>query len=251
MTVLSAYNVEMMFGDRLLFREVCFDIGEKECVALVGPNGTGKTTLFKLITGELEPTSGQIIKSRSARLGYMEQHACAGSRRTVYDEMLTVFEPLIRMEARLDEIAHDLQKGRGNQDALIAEQSTLQEQFERQDGMTFRIQQHVLQLDVPMDNALRMDVFKPFPQLFIPRHRLRFSRLLRLSRVLQRLRHTLGIQDQVHREIRRAVTLIDGELTNLDQTRTVQTGQYLGLGAKPFSQEAKITVIGGKDLYCK
>ena len=138
MTVLSAYNVEMMFGDRLLFREVCFDIGEKECVALVGPNGTGKTTLFKLITGELEPTSGQIIKSRSARLGYMEQHACAGSRRTVYDEMLTVFDPQIRMEARLDEIAHDLQKGRGNQNALIAEQSTLQEQLERQDGMTFR-----------------------------------------------------------------------------------------------------------------
>lgn len=138
MSVLGAYNVEMYFGDRLLFKEVCFDIAEKECVALVGPNGTGKTTLFRLITGELEPTAGQIIKGKNVRLGYMEQHACAESNRSIYEEMLSVFEPLIRMEVRLEEIAHDLQKGRGDIDAFIAEQSTLHEQFERQDGLTFR-----------------------------------------------------------------------------------------------------------------
>ena len=138
MTVLSAQNVEMSFGDRTLFRDVCFDVGERECVALVGPNGTGKTTLLRLITGELEPTAGQIVKSRAATLGYMEQHACAASRRTVVDEMMTVFEPLMRMEARLDEIAHALQRGEGDQAALIAEQSALQERFERSDGLTYR-----------------------------------------------------------------------------------------------------------------
>ena len=136
--VLSAYNVEMSFGDRTLFRDVCFDVGEGECVSLVGPNGTGKTTLFRLITGELEPTAGQIVRSRGTTLGYMEQHACAQSRRTILDEMLTVFAPLMRMEARLEEIARLLQSGEGDQTALIAEQSTLHEQFERQDGLTFR-----------------------------------------------------------------------------------------------------------------
>ncbi len=138
MTILSAQNVQMSFGDRTLFRDVCFDVGERERAALVGPNGTGKTTLFRLITGELEPTAGQIVKSRNTRLGYMEQHACAHSRRTVYDEMLTVFDELIGMEARLEEIAHALQTGAGDQTALIAEQSALQEQFERRDGLTFR-----------------------------------------------------------------------------------------------------------------
>ena len=138
MTVLSAYNVEMAFGDRILFRDVCFDVGERERVALVGPNGTGKTTLFRLITGELEPTAGQIVKSRSVSLGYMEQHACAASKRTVYDEMLTVFEPLIAIEARLEDISQQLQSGGGDETALIAEQSRLHEQFQRQDGMTFR-----------------------------------------------------------------------------------------------------------------
>ena len=138
MTILSAQSVQMSFGDRTLFRDVCFDVGERERVALVGPNGTGKTTLFRLITGELEPTAGQIVKSRNTRLGYMEQHACRQSGRTVYDEMLTVFDELIGMEAQLEEIAHALQRGEGDQTQLIAQQSALQEQFERRDGLTFR-----------------------------------------------------------------------------------------------------------------
>ncbi len=138
MAVLSAFNAEMYFGDRLLFKEVCFDIGERERVALVGPNGTGKTTLFRLITGELEPTAGRIIKSKNAVLGYMEQHACAESERTVYDEMLTVFNEVMAVEARLEDISEEIHKGNGNIDALIGEQSVLQEKFERMDGLTFR-----------------------------------------------------------------------------------------------------------------
>ena len=138
MTVLSAVGLAMSFGDRSLFRDVSFDVAERERVALVGANGTGKTTLFRLLIGELEPTAGTVVKSRTARLGYMEQHACADSRRTVYDEMLSVFDPLIETEARLDEIASLLLQGQGDRDALIAEQSRLHDEFQRRDGLTFR-----------------------------------------------------------------------------------------------------------------
>ena len=138
MIVLSASGLAMSFADRTLFSGVSFDVAERDRVALVGPNGTGKTTLFRLLIGELEPTAGTVVKSRTARLGYMEQHACENSSRTVYDEMLSVFDPLIEMEARLEEIAADLQAGHGDRDALIAEQSRLQDEFQRRDGLTFR-----------------------------------------------------------------------------------------------------------------
>ena len=138
MTVLSTVGLAMSFADRDLFRDVSFDVAERERVALVGANGTGKTTLFRLLTGELEPTAGTVVKSRTARLGYMEQHACTDSTQTVYDEMLSVFAPLIETEARLDEISSALQQGIGDRDALIAEQSRLHDAFQRQDGMTFR-----------------------------------------------------------------------------------------------------------------
>ena len=72
MTVLNVQNLSMYFGERELFSNVNFDINDKEKVGFIGPNGVGKTTLFKLIRGEYEPTSGAVIRSKDVRIGYME-----------------------------------------------------------------------------------------------------------------------------------------------------------------------------------
>ncbi len=136
--VLSAQNLTMAFGERTLFEGASFDIAEKERVGFVGANGTGKTTLFKLATGELEATSGEIHCGKNIRLGYMEQHACANSARTVYDEMLTVFAELEAIENELETLARKIDAGDGVLDELIERQQLLHDSFERGGGLTYK-----------------------------------------------------------------------------------------------------------------
>ena len=75
MAVLSAQNLNMSFGDRTLFDGVSFEINTGDRVGLIGANGTGKTTLFRLILGSESPTSGEIHRGKITVVGYMEQHA--------------------------------------------------------------------------------------------------------------------------------------------------------------------------------
>ncbi len=137
MAVLSAQNLNMSFGDRTLFDGVSFDIKEGERVGLIGANGTGKTTLFRLVLGTEKPTSGEIHPGRNTVVGYMEQHACRNSRRNIYDEMLTVFEPLMQAEMRLEQLNRLIDAG-GEIDALIDEQLRLHEKYERDGGLTYK-----------------------------------------------------------------------------------------------------------------
>ena len=65
MSLLSAQNLTMDFAGKVVFRDISFDINAGEHAGLIGANGTGKTTLFKLITGEYEPTDGGIFISKN------------------------------------------------------------------------------------------------------------------------------------------------------------------------------------------
>ncbi len=137
MAVLSAQNLNMSFGDRTLFDGVSFDIKEGERVGLIGANGTGKTTLFRLVLGTEKPTSGEIHPGRNTVVGYMEQHACRNSHRSIYDEILSVFEPLMQAEIRLEQLNRMIDAG-GEIDAFIDEQLHLHEKYERDGGLTYR-----------------------------------------------------------------------------------------------------------------
>ena len=138
MAVVSIQNLKVEFGGRMLFENVSFDVNEGDFVGLIGANGTGKTTLFKVITGDVEPAEGGAFLSKHTRVGYLEQHACHGSVRSVYDEALSVFEPLMKTEAELEDIAAEIDKSPANADMLIEKQNMLHEQFQEQGGLTFR-----------------------------------------------------------------------------------------------------------------
>lgn len=138
MAYLHAYNLNVSFGNKVLFDGVSFEVGEHDRVGLIGVNGAGKTTLFRLITGELEPTAGEAFVSKQARVGYLEQHACADSARSIYDEMLSVFADVMQVERELSETTHLLEAGEGDLNALINRQQDLNDRFERMGGLTYR-----------------------------------------------------------------------------------------------------------------
>ncbi|HRT81914.1 MAG TPA: ATP-binding cassette domain-containing protein, partial [Oscillospiraceae bacterium] len=138
MAVLSVHNLKMSFGERVLFSEASFEIGDKDRVGLVGANGSGKTTLFKLIIGELEASEGTVTKGRHIKLGYMQQHVGSGDEKSLYDDMLCVFDYLMDMEAELEALAQAIDQNPPNINELIDRQHRLSEDFEREGGLTFR-----------------------------------------------------------------------------------------------------------------
>ncbi len=138
MIIAGIQKLSAEFSGKTLFKDVTFDVNEGDKVALIGANGTGKTTLFKMITGELQPASGGVFISGNTRLGYLEQHACSGSVRTVYDEALTVFKNLIDTEAELENIASLLEEKPDNSAELIDRQAYLNEFFTDNGGLTYR-----------------------------------------------------------------------------------------------------------------
>ena len=138
MAVLSVQNLKMEFGERVLFDSVNFEVGEREKIGFIGSNASGKTTLFKLIIGELEPSDGEIFKGKNINIGYLEQHACANSTKTVYDEAESVFESLAEAERRIEELSDMMNSGAGDIDSLIAQQQRLQAEFENGGGLTYK-----------------------------------------------------------------------------------------------------------------
>lgn len=137
MVIYNAKDVEFYFGAELLFKNVTFEVDKNDKIGLVGINGCGKTTLFKLMRGELSPDGGDFVKSQDAVLGYMEQHVIRDSTVSMYDEVLSVFAPLIAMEQELERLHSEIDSGKTDS-ARLEKQMHLQEQFEAEGGLTFR-----------------------------------------------------------------------------------------------------------------
>lgn len=138
MAVLSASNLNMSFGESLLFSGGNFEIGDNESVGLIGANGVGKTTLFRIITGEEDGFEGDITTGKNTVIGYMQQHACRGSQLSLYGEMMTVFNHLMEMENEIENLSKKIDDGQENLDELIARQGFLTEKFQSMGGLTYR-----------------------------------------------------------------------------------------------------------------
>ena len=137
MTLLSTGKLGKYFGERCLFADVALDVGEHDKIGLIGANGCGKSTLFKILTGELTADEGTVAFSREARVGYMEQYVGRDANRSLWEETLSVFDPLLRQEAELEEINLQLELGETSP-VLLEEQTRRRERFEAEGGLYFR-----------------------------------------------------------------------------------------------------------------
>lgn len=101
MIVLQVNGLTKSFSGTDILENVRLEVQHRDRVALVGRNGAGKSTLLKIIAGEMTADSGDLIVPKDVRIGYLEQHSGIDSVLSVWEEMMTVFEPLHIMERRL------------------------------------------------------------------------------------------------------------------------------------------------------
>jgi|LSQX01.2.fsa_nt_gb ATP-binding cassette subfamily F protein 3 len=137
--ILSAQGLSIDFAGDLIFCDANFDIEDLDRVGLIGANGTGKTTLFRIITGEIEPTTGNIFISKNATVGTVEQHACTNPALTAYQETLTAFNDVIEIEKRLEKIRSQIELcDKNKRIELIEEQDRLIDVYIKRDGLTYK-----------------------------------------------------------------------------------------------------------------
>ncbi len=137
MARLAVQGITKYFGERALFTDLRFEIGERDKIGLVGDNGCGKTTLLRILMGEESADSGQVVQYRDTVIGYMEQHTCREECRTLWDEVESVFAPVMAVERELAAVNASL-LDTSPTPALLERQHILREQFEAMGGLYYK-----------------------------------------------------------------------------------------------------------------
>jgi ATP-binding cassette subfamily F protein 3 len=135
--MLSLQNAGKRFGPRVLFLEANWLIRSKERTALVGANGTGKSTLMKVLAGLESLDYGELQQTRGMSIGYLPQEGLRLSGRTIFEECLTVFDELRAMETEVERMAGqmaELDHASPEYDSAAERYSMLQERFHALDG---------------------------------------------------------------------------------------------------------------------
>lgn len=134
MILLQANQVSRRFADTTLFEDVSFSIQTNDRIALVGRNGTGKSTLIKQIMGEEPLSDGMISRAKGLKVGYLEQHVAIDSDRTIWNEMLNVFQDTLYLRDQAQQAAEQLALEADNTDSKAYEQA-----LERYDQLQERL----------------------------------------------------------------------------------------------------------------
>ncbi|MDY5436397.1 ribosomal protection-like ABC-F family protein [Peptostreptococcus porci] len=143
MIILSCNNINKSFGVESILEDISFSVNEGDKIGIVGVNGTGKTTLFKIITGIYGYDSGDIYTAKNCRLGYLEQNTNLYSDRTVYEEVLSVFSNLVQAEENLRKLEHEISEHSTTEnteelDNMMNMYSKKLEEFEENNGYGYK-----------------------------------------------------------------------------------------------------------------
>jgi ATP-binding cassette subfamily F protein 3 len=136
-------NLSLSFPDKKVLEDISLTIYPGDRISLVGENGAGKTSIFRMLKGRLAPDSGQVSLSRSVRVGYLEQDFAGideDSKRTCMEVALEPFGPLIELERRIEILASELGETRDSErtSELLVDLGEAQQRLEVSGGYEFR-----------------------------------------------------------------------------------------------------------------
>ena len=140
--LISCENMSFGFQGDTLLERVTFSLGETDRVGLIGGNGEGKTTLIRLILGELEAESGEIFRKNGIKIGYLAQNGGYDSEKAVFEEMQSIFESDMRDLAALGDVEREISKTDENSQAyrsLSAKYEALNKRIAARDSYHFEV----------------------------------------------------------------------------------------------------------------
>ena len=137
--ILSCQNICKEFVEKKVLQDVSFHVEDNEKAAIVGINGAGKTTLLRIIVGESAPDSGLVTLSKDKTLGYLAQNNAVSTENTIYEELLSVKQNLLDIEAMMRKCEEDMKETSGEAlDALMKRYTDLTHAFEMGDGYSYQ-----------------------------------------------------------------------------------------------------------------
>lgn len=143
MIVLSCRNIKKSYGIQDVLKDVTVSINEGDKVGLIGPNGEGKSTLFKILSKNLSPDSGEIFLDKNKTIGYLAQHLDLDSTNTIYEEACTVFDSLIQLENKIKNLEIKMnepydESNSSYHEKLIKDYTTAQDLYTHRGGYTYK-----------------------------------------------------------------------------------------------------------------
>ena len=143
MIVLSCKNISKSYGITEILKDITLSVSEGDKVGIIGANGEGKSTLFKILSKEIPFDDGELFLDKNKTIGYLSQHLDLDSDSTIYDEMLTVFSELTNMEKKLSNLEVKMNEPYNSENSdyhekLITDYTTYQELYENRGGYTYK-----------------------------------------------------------------------------------------------------------------
>lgn len=135
-------NINKYFGADLILSKIKLEVHHDDRIAIVGRNGAGKSTLLKIMSGQIPYDDGDLFQPKNVTVGYLDQHTGLDSDRSIWDEMLEVYQPLIQLEKELRQMEekmadHELIQDEKKYEQLLSQYDAKQHDFEQRGGFHY------------------------------------------------------------------------------------------------------------------